>query len=83
MISETPTLLAWGAPETVQIMLFLHRVDHLRWRKGLGPLPESAWVAECWMPEPAPAWALASAAAGESGSHWCPKLCPALADTPT
>jgi hypothetical protein len=66
------------ATTAAQIALFLHRVDHLRWRKGLGVLPEGGWVAECWFPDHPPAWALASAAAGDGGRQWCPRINPNL-----
>jgi hypothetical protein len=64
--------------ELQEISRWLHRVDHLRWRKGLWVLPEGEMVAECWMPDTAPEWALELAAAGEPGSRWCPQITPSL-----
>jgi hypothetical protein len=45
------------------------RVEHLRWRKGLGPLPEAERVVGCWMPERAPGWAVELAISGVPGSR--------------
>ena len=64
--------------ERYEVARFAHRVEHLRWRKGLGVLPEGEYVAECWMPYRAPDWALALAAAGAPGTQWCPLLTPGL-----
>jgi hypothetical protein len=66
--------------EQAAILTWVHGVQHLRARKGMGPLPEGEWVAECWMPVNPPDWALASAASGAPGSLWCPVLSPHLAD---
>ena len=68
-------------PELVEMNRFVHRVFHLRWRKGLGPVPEGAMVGECWMPWPVPDWALALAASGAPGSQWCPLINPALSES--
>lgn len=68
----------WGDPETVEVMRFIHRVEHLRWRKGLGVLPEGGWVAECWMPYTAPEWAVHLAESGAPGTRWCPAITPEL-----
>lgn len=65
-------------PDLLEVNRFVHRVDHLRWRKGLGPLPEGEFVAECWMMEEAPGWALDLAASGAPGSRWCPQIRPDL-----
>jgi hypothetical protein len=67
--------------EAQMVARFVHRVEHLRWRKGLGALPEHEWIAECWMPGHAPEWARELAASGAPGSSWCPQIKPALTDT--
>jgi hypothetical protein len=67
-------------PVWLEVCHFLHRVEHLKWRKGLAALPESEYIAECWMPLSAPSWALALAASGAPGSQWCPVITPALAE---
>jgi hypothetical protein len=64
-----------------EIARFVHRAWHLQARKGLYVLPESALVAECWMPLwPPPDWALTAAQDGQPGTVWCPKIDPGLWD---
>jgi hypothetical protein len=60
------------------ICRWVHRAEHLAWRKHPDPLPERGYVAECWMPYTAPSWALDLAATGEPGSRWCPQIDPGL-----
>ena len=60
--------------EAQQVARFVHRYQHLVWRKGLGLMPEHEFIAECWMPLQVPEWASESASRGESGAHWCPRI---------
>ena len=64
--------------EQAAVEKWVHAVQHLKARKGMGPLPEGEWVAECWMPDIPPAWALALANSGAPGTVWCPVLSPHL-----
>lgn len=67
--------------QVVAVARFVHRVDHLQWRQGKGPLSsEGDYVGECWLGVP-PQWALDRAEAGEPGSRWCPLITPELAET--
>jgi hypothetical protein len=69
------------ATEVADIHRWVHAMVHLQARKGMGVLPEGEWVAECWMQvNPPPRWARDSAAAGEPGSRWCPKINADLVD---
>lgn len=74
----TSEAMTWE--EHRQVLHFVHRVEHLRWRKGFGLLPEGEYVGDCWMPYAVPSWALELARSGVPGSRWCPLLDPALAD---
>lgn len=64
--------------EVTEIQRWVHAMVHLEARKGIGPLPEGEWVAECWMPDTPPGWALDLAGTGAPGSGWCPVLDPTL-----
>jgi hypothetical protein len=63
-----------------EVARFVHRCQHLDWRRNGDPLPEAGYISECWMPYQAPSWALSLAASGEPGSRWCPLIDPGLMD---
>lgn len=68
--------------EDEEVNLFLHRVLHLRARKGLEPYAEACMISDdCWnvLDGPPPTWAVELAEAGESASRWCPIVTPSLA----
>lgn len=64
-----------------EVNRFIHRILHLRARKGRESYAEACMASdECWSPldGPPPAWASALAEAGEPGSRWCPIISPEL-----
>ncbi|WP_183093316.1 hypothetical protein [Nocardioides stalactiti] len=66
--------------EDEQVDRFVHRVLHLRARKGTLAFSEACLVADCWG-EPldsAPQWAVDLANVGEPGARWCPRISPNL-----
>jgi hypothetical protein len=67
-------------PDAVDVLRFVHRVQHLEAAKGLGRYTPTALVLQCWnhpigeLPE----WAQDAAAANHPATEWCPILNPGL-----
>jgi hypothetical protein len=60
--------------ELAAVDVFVHRVLHLRCRKGLTGYPEEGLLVDCWWPDPPPDTAIKAALLGEPGSVWCPHI---------
>lgn len=64
-------------PSDEEVNRFVHRLLHLRARRGLEPFAEACLIADaCWqiLDGPVPDWAVDLANAGEPGSRWCPVI---------